>query len=217
MANRELIELDLDEYVEGESWPEELEDGAPGPLADEEALQGVLRRLKRLDREAATVTDVAKVEVERITGWRDDRLAGIAKQRAYGERAVEAYTRGRAAANPRAKKSVSLPDGTAKLSKPQEKVEVVDEATFLAWAVEQGTDELADGTVVDIITVHHPALVRVTFAPVKDALKALDHGAEETADGITSAGLALPGGELVPGVEVRRPAQDNFKVTLTAD
>ena len=215
MTDRQLLERDLDEFVEGDTWPVPDEGGEPLPLKDEAQVAGVLRRLKALDREAQTIADVAKGEIERIAQWRDDRLGGIDKERAYGERAVEAFHRRHVATTPGARKSLSLPDGTLKLAKAQEKLDVVDEEAFLAWAVTTTKDER-----VHVYEVTQPALVRVHIEPDKAAIKTLPRGfqqaGEEGADQVRTE-VVTPDGEIVPGVQIVRPAYDRFNVKLTDD
>ena len=123
--DRADVERDLDEFVEGDVWPEPQEDGEPTPLPDPTAVSGVLRRLKRLAADAALIQQVAADDVARINAFTEDRLSGIESQRRWGERSLENFMR---IFGPSAKKrSLKLSDGTLKLTKPSERVVVTDE------------------------------------------------------------------------------------------
>jgi Bacteriophage Mu Gam like protein len=215
--DRELIEADLDEYEE--TWPEPVFDeethvDVPERLADDKAVQGVLRRLKRLHRDQMQIIDVGSAEVARIKAWVEDRVGGIQREIDWGEKACEAYWRTHGSTK---KRSLPLPDGTLKLAKTKTHVEITDLEAFMEWVIERRPP--IPGTKFDFeqIRVFHPDLVRVTIEPNKTALGALEHGFEWEDDGIMHAPLSLPGGELVPGVEIQRDATDRFNVTLTDD
>lgn len=208
--DRNLIESDLDEFTEAGSWPEPDEHGEPTPVADATAVAGVVSRLKRLTEERAQIVDVAQAQIDRIVAWRDDRSAGIDRDIAWGERSIENFMRTYAASSH--KKSLPLPDGTPKLSAGREKVEVVDDAAFLSWAL--GIDVETPTITPDLVPAH-PEVLRVTYAPNKTALIGLARGKKMTEDGIEIHLLSLPDGEMVPGVEIRRNATDSFSVKIS--
>lgn len=220
---RELIEADLAEFIEGETWPEPDEQGDPTPLPDPTSVSGVLRRMKRLDREAAQINEVAKYEVERIKAWQADRLGIIAKDVSWAERALENFMVLFNQATK--KKSLALADGTLKLTGPSDRVVVVDETAFLEWAIgNDGGILLADAAT----QAAHPEVLRAKYEPDKTAIKKLETGTAEPAvdkqgdgivilDSVMAKPVLLPGGELVPGVEIRRDVNDRFNVTLGDD
>lgn len=218
MPNRELIERDMDDYVEGESWPEaesDLDDSGPIPPADPTAVSGIIRRIKRLDRDRAEINEVTDTEIRRLEGFRADRIAGIDREIAWGERAVEAFMRQYTAVTH--KKSLRLADGTPALRKPSTKVVVVDERAFLAFAIGiVSPEELTSPTVVPV----HPELLRAKYSLIADEARALtqrpalDSTVDET---IARTVVALPDGTVVPGVEIHTPKQDTFNLTLGAD
>lgn len=211
---RELIEADLAEFIEGETWPEPDENGEPTPLPDPTSVSGVLRRMKRLDREAAQINEVAGNEIMRIQRWRDDRLAGIERDVSWANKALENFTRLFCEATK--KKSLALSDGTLKLIPPRDRVVVVDEDEFMAWAL---TGDPADPDT----TVAHPEVVRIKYAVDMVAIKKIEQPTQPERAGTDPANptfvrpVVLPGGEVVPGVVIERNALAGFNVTLGED
>ena len=218
--DRADVERDLDEFVEGDVWPEPQEDGEPTPLPDPTAVSGVLRRLKRLAADAALIQQVAADDVARINAFTEDRLSGIESQRRWGERSLENFMR---IFGPSAKKrSLKLSDGTLKLTKPSERVVVTDEKAFLEWAgVKHAEPEVEGGDVPppDVSNITQPDFVRVKPEINKSALKSLDRGPNsiDREAGTVTAPLLLPGGEMIPGVVIEHDIDDKFGITLGED
>lgn len=241
MVDRELIEKDLDAFVEGDTWPIPNEDGTPKTPGDERAAQGILRRIKALQRERETIVDVAKGEIARMTEWRDDRVRGIDSEIEYGDRSLEAFARTRPA-RARATKMVPLPDGNLTLTKTVYSVVITDEPAYLLWASGVPLEDVWVGDLVEkskrteqehaafIFAVRqalqervrgvlaHADYLRVSVEVDKTALKAVvDKGAEFEDDGVKHRSLATPEGEEIPGARLERPAPDRFGVTLASD
>jgi hypothetical protein len=206
-AEREVIERDLEEFLEGESWPVPDDAGTPQPIADERAAQGVMRRVKNLTRERAKIIDVAEAELSRIFLWRDDRIGGIDREIAFGEQALEAFARSWAEGKASGK-GLKLPDGRLTLTKTVPHVEVVDRDAFMEWAVDDWIDGVDNDSIS--VTVKQPDYVKVTIEPDKSALRTARAGVEFNIDGVIHHSLATDDGEVIPGVELQRDAADRF-------
>lgn len=248
MANlRRELEADLDAFEDDESWPEAQEAVTdildqdqptvvvPAPLPDRRAAEGVMRRIKRLQAEADEITDLAQGQIDRLVRWRDDRLRGVQRDIAFGEQALDAFTRRTLAG--KKKRSVELPDGTLQLRDQSDRCVVTDLPAFLMFAVvdgflTEGTGDLspedeaeqrraAADTQVEIVlneVLAHPELVRVTIEPALDEIKkTADRGeAFRTPEGEIAKLVSLPGGELIPGIEIRRGEHPTFKAKPNA-
>lgn len=178
---------DLDAWLdEGGPWEVPEDPDAPLPvLADAEAANRWLRRIARLDTDEREVKAVAFDEVERIEAWRDDRLAGIHRARAYAESVVEAWLRAHHASG--GGQSVSLPNGTPSLRKAPSgsaRPLVLDDEHAKGEAEQEYLRRLAET---------HPTWVNERLSLVKDAVKAAttpdDEGRPVTADGEVIAGM----------------------------
>lgn len=218
---RAEIERELDEFVEGDTWPEPDETGEPTPIVGIEIAAQVLRRLRRLTRERETVTAVANDEVARITAFLADRVAGIDREIAWGKRSLENYTRNMHKTTGR--KSQKVANGTLKLTKPSERVQVIDEQHFLEWCGVIFPPPLVEGEVLAPIftKLTHAEFVRLKPEPAKSELKKLTAGTFVAWDEATvTAPLFYGEGEtveMVPGVCVERDANDKFDVVLGAE
>jgi hypothetical protein len=222
MVDRAQVERELDDFVEGDSWPLPDEEGEPSPIPGAEVAAQVLRRLRRLDAERATVVRVATDELARIVAFRDDRVSGIEREIAWGTRSLENYMRGVRFLTK--KQSMKVANGTLKLTKTSFAVEVVDEAAFFEWCgVVWPEKETPDGErpPPDLSHVTHPEFIRVRPEPAKAALAKLEHASlEEEVDGRITNQLLYAGDgptELVPGVIVARDKADRFNVVLGSE
>jgi hypothetical protein len=209
---RELLERDLDEFVEGDNWPEPMANGSPTPVADGQAVAAVVNRLKRLHAERREILDVAQAQIDRINEWCADRVAGIDRDIAWGERSIEHFMRGYAETSH--KKSLSLPAGTPRLTAAREKVEITDNEAFLSWAL--GVPGVTAARPADLVPAH-PELLRARYEADKTALSNLKRGPKTVEDGTEYTPLLLDGGELIPGVTVMRSATDTFTVKINED
>lgn len=225
MVDRALLEQLLDEYLEGESWPRHVEtdDGqydedAPETPKDVITAAGIMRRLKRLDREATAIADVAQVEIDRISRWRDDLVAGHERERAWGERALEAFMRNHHEASH--KLSLPLADGTLKLRNPSKggKIVIDDEAAFIAWAKQH--DAVGTGD-----PAQPPSPVNPKPVPSKTVIgEWYKTGKEPIARTIDDDGVEAdvypilgPDGGPIPGINRVVAVASKFSVTLGED
>jgi hypothetical protein len=241
--NRADIEREMDAYMEDEAGLPPVPDGDLAeaelvPPVDTSAAQAVMRRLKRLATEAATITDAVDTEVARLTRFRDDRLAGIARAALWDERNLEAFMRNQAAAKG-GKRTLKVADGELRLRAQRTVVVVTDPVAFMHWvagepplvidgverqpAPEPRSEQERAAWAADVEAVlqaqvdaalPHADLVRIKLEPSKDALGKLGHP-DLDADGV--APLSLPDGELVPGVELRKDPTDTFGYTIGED
>lgn len=222
MPTREEIEREMDEYVEGDSWPEAADETGlrPVPVKDVAQASGVVRRLKRLDRERQTHIDVRDAEIRRVTQFCEDRISGIDREIEWGKRSLRAFmVRYKEQSH---KGSLKLADGTPKLTKPSSRTVVVDERAFLSFVMGMGSDDperqLDDPRWVPA----HPELVRAKYSLIADAVKDLARtdppGDEVSVDEeITREAVALPDGTIIPGIEIQTPKEDTFDVKIGAD
>jgi hypothetical protein len=165
---------------------------------------------------------VATDELARIVAFRDDRLAGIERDIAWGKRSLENYIRSVNQERPKVR-SLRVANGKIGLTKTTFSVEVVDEKAFLEWcgvtfppAVEGETPP------PDVSKISHPEFVRLKPEPAKAAIAKLTPASleETTPDGIVQNQLLYGGdgsAELVPGVLIRREKADRFNVTLGSE
>jgi hypothetical protein len=219
------IERELADFLAGESWPDEDEHGDPVPVQSLEKANDILRRLKWLTEERDNILASTADEIARIQQFRDDRVAGVNREIAWGERSVENFMRSLNEAKPRVK-SQKLSNGVLKLTKPSERVTVVDEKAFLEWCgVVFPEPTVPDGEKPQPIVANlaHPEFVRLKPEPAKSVVKAqLTKGVEEPGlDGTVTAALLLDLGEdgieIVPGVVIEHDRLQKFDVVLGAE
>lgn len=253
MPDRAAIEAAMDEWMEdvGElpPVPDDVENAPLAPPTDEAQAQTFMRRLKRLDRARAEVTDTVQTEITRLQGFLADRVAGIERAARWDERNLDAWMRQQALASG-GKRTVKVPDGELRLRPHRATVLVNDPPAFMAYAfgipdpVPTADDphpiphslralndkDRRDPMVVELVgnavnaaiearlsELMGPArdLVRIKLEPDKTELAKLEHPALTQSRAI--APLALPGGELVPGVELFKDPSDTFGFTIGAD
>lgn len=186
---------DLDDFVAAPG----LEVAGVDPL-DPTTANAVLRKLRALQRQRGEVIAVAHAEQDRIDAWKRDRTETIDSQAAYLERILDGFMR---AEHARTKaKTLQLPNGTLRLRAPSSRVEVVDQAAFVAWAREHHAD---------LLTTPEPQ-------PVKAAIKKLPLGGITSRhDDVELLAIHDPDtGEAVPGVLVERSTRDTFGFTVAS-
>lgn len=198
---------DLDAYLAGESDYEQIEvDDEPLVIVDEQQVQSMLRRRRRLVDERERVRRVARGEVERIEAYVADRVHGIERALLWIERGLEGWTR-RMNESDRKRKSWAMPSGTLKLRAPGTHATVIDDrAAFVVWASDSSHVERA-------------ALLRTADPePDKSTIKStLTLGPSlGVNDGIESFAAVDADGAVVPGVSFTKPALDAFTVTHPA-
>ena len=208
-----LLEQDLDEYIEGESWPQPDDQGEPIPPADEAAAAGIMRRMHRLEREAKTINAVADADVSRINAWRADRLGTVQRDIAWAKRSLESFAR--VFMPPRKRRTYATPDGTLKLTKPGTgSVVFTSESTLIAWVETEGIDMNLDEGTAPIVT-YTPSVSKIAITKrfeAKQTGTTIEAGIEY--DIYKFVG---PGGEAVPGVIRRVPSQDRFDLNLAEE
>lgn len=221
---------ELDDYVVADyDLPEDDEPIEAPPDAD--VANAMMRRRRRLLAEGSEVEQVAAAEIARITAWRDDRAAGIERQIARLDAALEQWTRAVNRLDPK-RKTIKLPNGEAKLRASRERVVVADPTRFGLWqlgaAIELVAAYLADGgpiederpqaeeLVVRFLTELVFPLGRITIQPDRQAMAKLTKGPQVRDDDDETAHALLDDGSPIPGVEVVKAKADTFSVTGAA-
>lgn len=161
---------------------------------DEEAAQ-VIARAEHARRPYDEHIERAEARIARIDEYQIAELERIAtKRRHWEQRALQWYrahlTR-TLARNPKAPKTLKLPNGTLSAKKQQDRAEVVDRDAFMAWA-----------------GVHMPALINPgapptpspALNPIKAAVAAEDLEVVGTAKGARLRVRVSGSDELVPGL-----------------
>lgn len=214
MVDRELIERDLDDFVEGEAWPEALEDGESAPVMDPTTATRILRRMRRLSNEVAAIVDTADNELARIALWRDDRVSTIQKQIDWAGRSLEYFAREAIPGSGR--KSLPLPDGTLKLTGPGKGTVVVEnDEAFINWANDRGLigDENDPNVVMAVLTVSKTQIGKLLVQDDEPMAVEIEDDGTET----KVYGFKTHDGDGVPGVTRRIAARDKFGYVIGED
>lgn len=225
------LQDELDAYVLGDDEFDAAGDETVEPPPDAEHANRLLRAVRALDRQADEIERVSRDEIERISAWRDDRLAGLLRRRSSIERALDAYMRALNRLNPK-RKTEKFPNGTLRLRAPRTSVDVYDTAAFSKWwrervrfevgefIVEHLSDpgahnvEALTAEVVELVLSRSP-VVSVDVKPSRTGLAQLTAGPKIDAaahDDADVHALVLDG-EAVPGVALVKPTVDSFSVT----
>lgn len=173
------------------------QDGSYTPPDNADDANRMLRRLRSHDARRAEVVDRYDAEVRMLTAWRDDRVAGIDRETAALDRALEGWMRDR---NIRAGVVTEhLPTGELWLRAGRPSLVVEHDDDAVQWSRD------------------HDVPVRTKYEVDKIAL-----GAVVTAGPVTASADAGPDhvyhlavtedGEVVPGVLVRKPVRRTFSV-----
>lgn len=253
MPDRAAIEAAMDEWMEDTGdlppVPDDVENAPLAPPANEAQAQTFMRRLKRLDRTKAEVTDAVQTEIARLQGFLADRVAGLDRAARWDERNLDAWMRQQALA-PAGKRTVKVADGELRLRPHRSTVLVNDAPAFMAYAfgipdpvptdddpypvphslralstqarqdpvrvgeVGDAVNAAIEARLVEVMGAGRP-LVRIKLEPDKTALARLEH--EKLTPTRTIVRLALPDGELVPGVDLFKDPADEFGFTIGAD
>jgi len=184
------VEDDLDSFLAEPISEEQLAE-VPPPVDDPVRANRYLRRIRRLEENAAQVDSLASDEIARIREWADQRKASIEREQNWLARSLEAFARNNATAT--GSKTVKLPNGDLSLRAPRVRVEIDDEDALLG-----SVDE---------------SLYRVTYKADRTALAKLDPGTwsptEDEVD-VEEAPVVSPVGEILPGVRFVRSTTDTF-------
>lgn len=207
----------LDAFLMGEGGPE-FDDLSVLAIEGREHATRELRRLARLEQEAAQVEAVYEAQKARLDAYREDRMAGIRSRRAWLENGLESFMR--ATAERDRILSLTLPDGKLALSKPRAKVEGAAEdvpedlAPFLVRYNPQLDKAEAHRRLTPAFWLH-PAegaalvsfLTQAPFTPMPVGAGMLEGQV------LVHAAVDVHG-EWVPGITFVAPTRRTFKVTL---
>lgn len=177
------------------------------PPGDLDLANRILRRYRRLERDAEGIANLCAVEVRRITAWRDRRTAGIQREMERLEGLLGEFMRAVKARSYGKVKSLQLPNGTLKLQAPSSRprVEVVEPGAFRVWAHQNAPDLL--------LPPKPPEADRSALAKISQLVPTED---SPRPDG-TIAYVPYVDGEQVPGVLLLRDTVDRFRVSPPAD
>ncbi|MFP5327750.1 MAG: host-nuclease inhibitor Gam family protein [Acidimicrobiia bacterium] len=155
------------------------------PEARDKIASWAMRRLAALEAEKARLARAADAEAERVERWLEQSLKPLVHDEAFFKSALTEYLRhirDERGEDPEKPKTLTykLPTGTIVGRRPPERIEVLDEEKFIAWAKANG----------------HPELVRVKEEVDKQAIKK----ATVAKDGVS----VIIEGERLPFVEARR-------------
>jgi hypothetical protein len=176
------------------------DDGTYQPPDNADDANRMLRRLRSHEARRAEVVARYDAEVRMLAAWRDDRVAGIDRETAALDRALEGWMRSR-------QEQVGvvtehLPAGELWLRAGRPSLVVTDEALAVKWAQ---THNVAVRTKYE---VDKAALGDAVHAgPTQPNLPAFDAGPDHEYRAVVSGD-----GEIVPGVLYRQPVRRTFTV-----
>jgi phage host-nuclease inhibitor protein Gam len=98
------------------------------------AADWVMRKVAKLDRESAAISDTAADEIDTMTKWRDSELARIAPQREHWTWLLADFHEKQLAEDPNAK-TIKLAHGALVARKQPDNIEIENVKTALAWAL----------------------------------------------------------------------------------
>jgi phage host-nuclease inhibitor protein Gam len=209
MGRRELADelaatLESDENLD-EYW---ADDGTVDPpkIDGLTHVNRVLRRLARLDGEAAEIDGLCDDEIRRINAFRADRKNGIHRQYEWLADGLEAWTR--AYEQETGAKTVRLPCGWLQLRKAQPKVEITDDSE--ATLTELRTLGLA-ALIVTKESISRSDVAKVVKAGV---VRLGPESGPPDEDGYRRSRVYTPDGEQIPGVVWAVPAADRFSIHI---
>lgn len=189
----ELLD-DLAAYMaDGEDLPHDP-DATIEPPRDADQANAMLRVVQRLGQQRDEIVRLAQAEKAQIDAWAADRTSGLDRRITLIEVALEGWARAVNRETPK-RKTLSFPHGTLRLRPGRPSVSVVDEASFVAWALANDRDLLS---------------VKPARAEIKRRLVVgHEHEVEGEPPMVTLAALTGDG-EIVPGVVFERPRADGF-------
>lgn len=116
---------------------------------NEDKANWCLRKLARIEAARNAAREQARIEQERIAAWLEAELRRHERSAAWLETNLEQYHRNQLTADPK-RKTIELPAGTLKARKAPDSVEIlVDEETFLDWALDERPDFVRVSRVID--------------------------------------------------------------------
>lgn len=212
----------------------DVAEGDDGSIAveappDADRANMLLRVLRHLHAEAASVEEVFSAEVMRLEAWRADRVRGIDRRIAAIQQALEGYMRALHRDDPK-RKSYKLPNGTLKLRAARNQVLVTDADALLAWERRQLEREVAailsdsagarDDEELDLaarlveLVEKHRNYVRVKVEPARSELASLDAGPVVAESEAAQHHAVVLDGEPLPGVVIVKPKQATFGIDV---
>lgn len=114
---------DFAAWIEDRDAPAPDLDRDPTPPQNPAEAAAYLRKIERLDAEAAEVKEFYAAEVSMLDAWKADRLAAVERARTWLETALEGWFRARRRDG--GTKTLRLPHGTLKLTAPSSRRSVV--------------------------------------------------------------------------------------------
>ena len=128
---------DLDEFLTDDIPDlDDEQDRAGWIIEGDQRATAALRRIAREQRELDRIAAAAQAERDRILEW-ESRAASIVQNRVqFLTDLLTDYYRQLERSNPKLAQTYKLPTGAIKKAKSPDKVVVVDEAAFIAWAKE---------------------------------------------------------------------------------
>lgn len=137
MADDDLIEADLDEYLDIHVPLGDVEGQPPGESIvappDEEFADRLLYKARRLSVEQAKYQRLRDRRVAEIDAWLSDRTAGTTRELGRIEQSLDLFMRTWHRVNPR-HKTLKLPNGKLSLTKGRGRLVVDDDTAVVAWA-----------------------------------------------------------------------------------
>lgn len=191
--------VDLDDWLDRADDTEPIDlDAEPSSPEDNERANWMLRKLRTLEAQDADDARLVRAEKAKLDAWLDARKSSRARSRAWFTQALEGYMR--IVARRDNVKSLSLPNGRLKLSKPSERIVTFDPDAFAEWS---GLNAFA--------------FSRPKIEPDKVELKRkcqpIGYQVEDANPAVESSSVAF-GGEVIPGVAIERDTTDRFGVEL---
>lgn len=180
----------LEEHLLGAvKLPEGEEERQRFQITDNGGAVWALRKLAKIQRQAAEIKATADAEVFKVKAWEQDELQKLQHDVDYFNGLLEAYHRRLVESDPD-RRTIKLPGGELQIRAQQPEWRL-DEATFLSWA-----------------KANRPDLVRVKEEPDKATLKKVAKIVEDLAVD-PATGEAIPGVQIIP-----QPAKFYVKVEV---
>jgi hypothetical protein len=192
---------DLAEWIAAtvDLYPDDGGDAEPATILDLNEADRALRRLRKLADDEAEILEVASALIDDTVAWRDDRLYGIERARAWVERSLEQWMRARHAETGR--KTVKLPAGELRLRAPR-------------WSVHSDDADASPELLKQLVEIDL-SLVRIETSVARGAVtKVAEPGprADVPVESGWQAHLAVTvDGQVLPGVYLVRAVEDTFK------
>ena len=109
-------------------------DGEERPIDSDPLAAAVMHRMKLAMREMDRVKAAADNRREQIAQWEADTLRPLLNEAQRCDELLVSYYQALLRENPKLAKTYPIPGGTISRRKGVDKVEVVDETAFIAWA-----------------------------------------------------------------------------------